>query len=289
MSASPAVVRASGLSQPQRLDRFLRDQFPAWGRQGVQKAIGTGEVSVNGKGVWLASWQVRNGDTVAVRTPPAALPQGPEVFDPVWLVADDGDLLALNKPAGLLAEPTRWGTGVNLLALARAYFGEELILFHRLDRDTSGVLLLTRPGPVNRWLDAQFKEHTVRKEYVAIVALPNRLGQEGTIDARLAPDPQRRDRVVVVEKGGQWARTGYVLEKNTATRARYRLFPQSGRTHQLRVHLAHRGAPILGDRLYGDANAALRLLLQAHRLTLPERAGHGAVTYEVPLSEDFLS
>lgn len=270
-----------------RLDRCLRARFPQWGRQAVQRAICAGHVRVNSKVVWLASWQVRAGDRIEVSEPPEEKPAAPEIFDPAWLIADDGVIFAVNKPDGLLAEPTRWGAGVNLRDLAAAWTGEPLILFHRLDRDTSGVILLTRPGPINAWLDTQFKRHTVRKEYVAVVAGAGALAAEGTIDLRLAPDPHRRERMVVVPRGGQPARTHYRLESLEGGRVVVRLWPETGRTHQLRVHLAAQGAPILGDRLYGDASSAPRLMLHALRITLPAGEGSPARTFEAPLPSSF--
>lgn len=267
-----------------RLDRCLRARFPDWGRQAVQRAIGAGHVQVNGRKVWLASWRVESGDRITVTEPPEDKPAPSTAFDPAWLIADDGDILAVNKPAGLLAEPTRWGAGVNLRDLAAAHFGEPLILFHRLDRDTSGVMLLTRPGPINAALDQAFKKHTMQKEYVAVVAGRGSLAGEGEITLRLAPDPARRDRMVIVERGGQHARTHYRIEEEGAGGVCVRLWPQTGRTHQLRVHLAACGAPILGDRLYGDSSSAPRLMLHALRITLPAmgNAPERVFTAELP-------
>lgn len=270
-----------------RLDRCLRARFPQWGRQTVQRTIGAGGVRVNGKVVWLASWQVRSGDRIEVSEPPEGKPAAPSRFDPAWLIADDGAILTVNKPAGLLSEPTRWGAGVNLRDLATAFTGEPLILFHRLDRDTSGVILLTRPGPVNAWLDAQFKLHTLQKEYVALLSGAGALEAEGTIDLRLAPDPHRRERMIVVARGGQRALTRYRLEAREGTQVLVRLWPETGRTHQLRVHLAACGAPILGDRIYGDAASAPRLMLHALRLTLPPSEDSAGRTYVAPLPREF--
>ena len=140
------------------------------------------------------------------------------------MIAQEDDLIVVNKPAGLLAEPPRWREATNLLDLAVARFGP-LVLFHRLDRDTSGVILLTRPGPINQYLDHAFKQHAVRKEYVAVVRAPNRLVTTGVIDARLAPDPQRRDKMRVVTRGGQRAVTRYAVERTNGDHQLVRLWP----------------------------------------------------------------
>jgi 23S rRNA-/tRNA-specific pseudouridylate synthase len=174
-----------------------------------------------------------------------------------------------------------------LLHLASARFGE-LVLFHRLDRDTSGVVLLTRPGEINKYLDAAFKSHTILKEYLAVVASPNRLAPSGVIDVRLGPDPERRDRMTVVERGGQRAVTRYSIESEANGRQRVRLWPQTGRTHQLRLHLAHLDAPIIGDRLYGPRpREDQRLLLHAERLELPATDAYPARSFAAPLPEGF--
>lgn len=276
----------SASTSPLRLDRALRLQFPDWGRQAVQKLIANRQVEVNGKTVWLASWEVKNGDQLSITNPPASLQQAPERFEESWLIAETDEIIAVNKPAGLLSEPTRWGTGVSLRDLAIARFGK-LLLFHRLDRDTSGVVLLTRPGAINKILDDAFKTHTVQKEYVAIVATPNPLAKSGTIDARVDTHPQRRDKMVIVQRGGQRAVTHYETEKAVRGFQRVRLFPQTGRTHQLRVHLAHLGAPILGDRLYGNADSASRLMLHACQITVPIDVEGTQKTFVAPLPKEF--
>lgn len=267
--------RVSGLTANQRLDRILRARYPQSGRQAIQQLIARRQVQVNGRTVWLASWSVANGDTITVLETPAQLPAQPQTFDPAWLIADEGDLIAVDKPAGLLSEPKRGLDRPSLLQLASAHFGP-LTLFHRLDRDTSGVLLLTRGGAINALLTTAFQQNLVHKEYVAVVAAPNQLDASGVIDVRVQPSRSRRDQMEATAKGGQRALTRYTVIASAADRAWVRLFPETGRTHQLRVHLAHLGAPILGDRLYGIADSAPRLMLHAHVIELPA-AVFGAV------------
>lgn len=280
------ILERIALPQPTRLDRVLRQRFPNWGRQAVQRAIIAGKVQVNGRRVWLASWQVHNGDSITIADPPSAKPPAPAIFDAAWLIADDGEIIAVNKPAGLLSEPAKAPDAVNLRDLARAHFTGDLTLFHRLDRDTSGVVLLTRPGPINKLLSAAFQTAAVHKEYLALVAAPNRLEDIGVIDVRLAPDPQRHDRMVVVSRGGQHAVTRYQVEARLADRFLVRLWPQTGRTHQLRVHLANVGAPILGDRLYGDAASASRLMLHAESISVALSSGEMR-SYRAPAPAEF--
>ena len=276
-----------GLRKPTRLDRVLRDRFPLWGRQAVQKLITAGKVNLNGRVVRLASWEVENGDHLEIADPPADKTPPPAAFDDAWIIAEEADLIAVNKPAGLLSERTRFAQAANLLDLSRERFGE-VVLFHRLDRDTSGVVLLTRPGPINQYLDAAFKSRTIRKEYLAVVATPNRLEPSGTIDVRLGADPQRRDRMTVVERGGQRAITRYAIERAASGKQLVRLWPETGRTHQLRLHLAHLGAPILGDRLYSARPPeGQRLLLHAERIELPAVEGFAARAFDAPHDASF--
>lgn len=275
--------------KPSRLDRALRDRFPAWGRRAVQTVVNAGRVSVNGQKVWLCSWTVRSGDRIEIRNPPAAKPTQPDRFDDGWLIHHGDDLIVVNKPAGLLSEPTRWSDRVNLLTLATARFGP-LTLFHRLDRDTSGVILFSRTGDVNRYLDRIFQERLVTKEYTAIIAKPNPLEPAGTITARLAPHPQRRDMMTVVARGGKHAVTRYQVYAERDDLQQLLLWPETGRTHQLRVHLAHLGAPILGDILYGPrTDGTVRLMLHASRLSLPELSGFPASSFVAPLPPEFLT
>lgn len=276
----------SGQAGAQRLDRILRARYPQSGRQAIQRLIGQRQVLINDRTVWLASWAVSNGDVITVLTPPAPLPAQPDVFDPAWLLADAGDLLAVNKPAGLLAEPKRGATRPSLLELACARFGA-LTLFHRLDRDTSGVLLFTRGGAINAQLTQAFQAGLVVKEYAAIVRAPNRLAASGVIEARLRPSLRRRDCMEVTAKGGQRAVTRYTVVATNGDRAWVQLFPETGRQHQLRVHLAYLNAPILGDRLYGDVASAPRLMLHAHAITLPAAIFGQVRRFIAPLPAEF--
>lgn len=281
-------LKLSNLPAPLRLDQALRQHFPQWVRKDIGRAISNKRVRVNGKVVWLSSWEVQNGDVIEADVPAQMKPVQLVVFDPQWLIADDVDIVAINKPAGLLAAPSRSVSAANLHDLARTHFGE-LLLFHRLDRDTSGIILLTRPGKINKLLDAAFKNREVSKEYRAVVAWPHQLTESGIIEARLDVDPQRRDQMVIVEKGGQHAVTRYELipRSENQKHQHLRLWPETGRTHQLRVHLAHQGSPILGDRLYGKVHSAKRLMLHAYRLELPQLGEHPERSYVAPLPVDF--
>ena len=287
-SETPAVVVVRGLPQPARLDKVLRAAYPLAGRQAVQALVTGGQVKVNGKPVWLCSWLVANGDQLELTAEPPAKPQAFTAFDGTWIIAEASDLIVVDKPAGLLTEPTRWTDAPSLLTLATQRFGP-LTLFHRLDRDTSGLVVLTRTPEMNRILDAAFKAGTVVKEYLAAVALPNRLAEQGVIAVALGPHPKRHDKVIAVERGGQRAVTRYEILAEAGGRQWVQLWPETGRTHQLRVHLAHLGAPILGDRLYNPGYRDVsRLMLHARRIDLPAGDGFAGRECEAPIPDDFL-
>ena len=284
----PVRTTARALSEPVRLDRFLRDQYPDAGRRSIQSLITGGRVSVNKRQVRLASWLIRNGDHVELLSAPRSKPRPFAAFDDRWIIAEDKEIIAVNKPAGLLAEPTRYTGAVNLLALAEARFGK-VTLFHRLDRDTSGVILLTRSQAANRYLDHAFQQRTVEKEYIAVVSAPNRLEASGVITIAIGISPARRDLMTAVERGGKPASTRYQIIAQSDVAQWVRLWPHTGRTHQLRVHLAYLDAPILGDRLYsGDRKPSSRLMLHALRITLPVTDDFPARTFSAPLPADLL-
>jgi RluA family pseudouridine synthase len=253
--------------------------FPEWARADVDAAISARRVHVNGRIVWMSSWKVESGDRIVIQQPPQPKPTGPSEFDATWIVADEGEYVVLNKPEGLRSEQTRANdTTPNLLSLVQEAVGDELVLAHRLDRDTSGLIIATRPGPIRAQFDAMFSTHTITKKYVAIAATPNRFERSGTIDSLIAPDPKRKDTMRIVERGGKRAVTDYQVVADLGDAVRVDLWPRTGRTHQLRVHCASLGGPIMGDRIYGRGrsvvDAASRLMLHAQSLTIP-LPGHG--------------
>lgn len=251
-----------------RLDKAIRNFFPSLGKKAAGKLIQDRQVRVNGKTVWLASWKVHPGDRIEIKDPPTRKSPVFSGFDDTWLLADEGDLLVVCKPAGLLSQSARGRSKVNLLSFAQERFGEEVRLFHRLDRDTSGLCLLTRPGPVNAYLDEAFKARQVKKYYRAILQTTGRLEEQGELRSYLAPDPRQPDRMMEVEKGGKFAFTSYQILGKEEAGWQIALQPHTGRTHQLRVQLAVQDAPIIGDRLYGGSRAP-RLMLHSARIELP--------------------
>ncbi|MEI6807801.1 MAG: RluA family pseudouridine synthase [bacterium] len=283
---SKIEIIVSDLERAVRLDQYLRGRFSAWGRQAVRKLIAGRQVQVNGSTVWMDSWEVINGDRIAFASVPADKPPALSAFNDSWLLAEDDRLIVVDKPEGLLSESPPRREAANLRDLAMARFGP-VTLVHRLDRDTSGVIVLARTPEASRVLSQAFQQHRVAKEYMAIVHAPNRLLAEGEIDARLAADPKRDDHMCVVVRGGQRAVTRYKATVRDGGSQQVCLWPTTGRTHQLRVHLAYLDAPILGDRIYGDVSTAPRLMLHAWRITIPADSTVPARTFTAPMPAEF--
>jgi 23S rRNA pseudouridine955/2504/2580 synthase len=281
-----------------RLDRWFHRHFPDLSHGALQKLLRTGQVRLDGKRV-EAKDRVEPGQTVrlppGVTTPAPAKPQvkeRPAVSErdaaeiQKLVIHRDADVIALNKPPGLAVQG---GSGTErhvdgMLDALRFGYEERPRLVHRLDKDTSGLLLIARTGQSAKRLAESFRDRETEKLYWAVVVgVPPRA--EGTIDLPLAKRPGARDRetMQVDHEEGQKALTHFrELDRAGKRAALLALWPRTGRTHQLRVHCAEIGCPILGDRKYGGEEALLsavadsrRLHLHARRITLPHPSGKG--------------
>ena len=286
-----------------RLDRWFQRHFPELSHGALQKLLRTGQVRLDGKRV-EGKDRVEPGQTVrlppgvnaapepsSLSRPKAAKPQLSEretqEIQSLVIHRDDW-VIALNKPSGLAVQG---GSGTErhvdgLLDGLRFGFEDRPRLVHRLDKDTSGLLLIARTGQAAKRLSESFRDRETEKLYWAVVVgVPPRM--EGAIDLPLAKRPGARDRetMQVDHEEGQKALTHFkVMDRAGDRAALLALWPRTGRTHQLRVHCAEIGCPILGDRKYGGEEALLsavadsrRLHLHARRLTLPHPSGKGTL------------
>jgi 23S rRNA pseudouridine1911/1915/1917 synthase len=271
-----------------RLDHFLQEQLREYSRSRIQSWIKEGRVQVNGAAA-KASLQLRGGEQVEVS--PADLPPlkaTPEDL-PVEILYEDAAVIAVNKPAGLTVHAGAGqhdGTLVNRLVhhfqgLSQVGGDERPGIVHRLDKDTSGVLLVARTDAAHRALAAQFAGRTVQKTYLALVnGCVN--ADSGRIVKPIARDPVRRTRMTARLATGREAITEYRVRQRWEKFTLLEVRIKTGRTHQIRVHLASLGHPVAGDRLYG-APAAQRLFLHAWRIGFTSPATGQTVTVEAAL------
>lgn len=249
-----------------RIDRFLSEQYEDLSRSFLQKLLKSGLVCADGKPV-KASYKVSEGDLITFEVPEAVEPEILPEDIPLDILFEDRDVILINKPKGMVVHPAAGhytGTLVNALMF---HCREDLSgingvlrpgIVHRIDMDTTGVIIACKNDLAHNSIAGQLKEHSITRRYQAIVhgVLKD---DEGTVDAPVGRHPQDRKKMCVNDKNGKRAVTHYKVLK------RYRNFThiecrlETGRTHQIRVHMAYIGHPLLGDVVYGPAKCPYRL------------------------------
>lgn len=253
-----------------RLDRALAELLPDLSRSRIKQLIDGGEVSVGGKVQDKPSYKVAVGDAVILKVPePEAAEPVPENI-PLDIVYEDKDLIVLNKPAGLVVHPAAGhadGTLVNALlhhcAADLSGIGgvKRPGIVHRLDKDTSGLMLVAKNDRAHAGLSAQLADRTMSRTYQTLVwGVPSPI--KGRVDAPLARNPHNRFYMQVRPEGREAATNYHVLEKFGSTASLVECKLESGRTHQIRVHMAHIKHPVIGDPLYGAPQTAVDAALK---------------------------
>src|SRR2546423_8699560 len=279
----------------QRLDRFLAESLPAFSRSRLQALIRDGIVKVNGKPARPRD-VVRRGDSIEWREPEITkIDAEPEPMD-LDILFEDDDLVVINKPAGLVMHPGaghQQHTLVNaLLAHCKNLSGiggkERPGIVHRLDKETSGALVIAKNDATHRDLAKQFADRTTGKIYLALVAGTPRKSS-GSIDAPIARHPVHRKKMSVAQRAGRAAKTEYRVLRSSADASLVECTIHSGRTHQIRVHLHHLGHPVVGDKLYGGKRAGNfpRQMLHAWKLSFRHPRTGKTMSFTAPIPRDF--
>jgi 23S rRNA pseudouridine1911/1915/1917 synthase len=302
---TPTVIEVTETLDGERLDRALAQLFPELSRTRAQAAIKAGAVRVNGKSVRVShllevgqrieidagALNAAGGVGGAAESPPQA-----EAI-PLRVVYEDEHLLVVDKAAGLVVHPApghATGTLVNALLahLPGLEAGSDATrpgIVHRLDKDTSGLIVIAKDAPTHTALAQQMKEHSTVKRYLALVEgrMP---APEGVIDAPIGRDPRHRQRMALVSEvnGGREARTRFKVLREIRGRSLVELQLETGRTHQIRVHLASVGHPVVGDSVYGRAQLPLppRQFLHATHLEFVYPTTGEWLIFDAPLPPD---
>ena len=283
----------------QRLDAFLAGQRPEHSRARWQQLIRAGHVRVGGQPC-KASHAVRAGEVIEFEIPPPAPVELRPQEIPLNILFEDADVIVINKPPDLVVHPAAGhaeGTLVNALlhhcADLAGIGGEQRPgIVHRLDMDTSGVLVVAKSEQAMAGLTHQFKNHLVHKEYMALVwgVVEPRTGHIETLIGRSTHD---RKKMSTKPEQGRLAQTDYEVLEQFADAAILRVRIHTGRTHKIRVHLAHIGHPVIGDTLYGRARKADlpapadRQMLHAHQLAFEHPRTGQPLSFTAPVPEDF--
>ena len=278
-----------------RLDRYLVERFPkSISRTHIQKLIRQDKVLVNGA-PRKSHYKIEPGDFIEVEIPkPRKLALKAENI-PISIVFEDERLIVVDKPAGMVVHPAP-GNYSGTLVNALLYYAKKLSvspegrpgIVHRLDKDTSGLLVVAKDGPAHSFLSRQFNKRTTEKHYLAVVEGIVQL-DNGTISHPIGRHPRDRKKMAVKFSEGKSATTHYKVLERFKDKTFLEIKPETGRTHQIRVHLAYVGHPIVGDKTYGTRKMDIpiaRQALHAAEISFRHPTTKELTRFESPLPED---
>jgi len=259
-------IRADDLAEGMRLDVFLASQFSQFSRSKIQKLIKDKKLFVN-KELSVAAYKLREGDEISFEEPEEESLEPVAEKIPLEIVVEEKDFLILNKQAGMVVHPAVGNARGTLLNAILGYLGENLVtrggIVHRLDKDTSGLILVAKNEAAFDFFQNQFKDRKVVKKYLALVwgKLPS---QKGIIEAPISRSKKDRKKMDV-SSDGRKATTNFKVIKEyqfqqKQTFSLLEIEPKTGRTHQIRVHLKALGHPVVGDFTYGKRNELDKIL-----------------------------
>lgn len=253
-------------NQQMRLDKYLAEQFPEHTRSYLQKLIKDGEVLVNGKNV-KTGYQLSKGDEVSVNIPePKELDVEPQKMD-LDIVYEDEDVILINKPKGMVVHPAPGHTTDTLVNGLLYHCKDNLSgingvarpgIVHRIDRDTTGILIVCKNDMSHNSIAAQLKEHSINRRYRALVH-GNLKEDTGTVEGAIGRHPIDRKKMSINEKNGKPAVTHYTVLERFGNYTLIECKLETGRTHQIRVHMSSIGHPLVGDEVYGPAKCPFKL------------------------------
>ncbi|NPV56793.1 MAG: RluA family pseudouridine synthase [Anaerolineae bacterium] len=281
----------------QRLDAFIATRITDLSRTRAQNLIRKGQVRVDSVVVEKNNFTLRLNARVEVTMPPVELAELSAEAIPLDVIYENNQLIVINKPAGMVVHPSvghASGTLVNAVlshAPDMAGVGGEVRpgIVHRLDKDTSGIIIIAKDDHTHRWFVEQFKSRRVHKKYLALVdGFPPT--PTGRIETAIGRDPKKRKQMAVVpDTKGRLAVTDYVTVKTYQQHTLIEARPLTGRTHQIRVHLAFLGCPIVGDRVYGKKSPTIPLkrhFLHASEISFQLQGETEVMEFTAPLPED---
>jgi len=281
----------------ERLDKFLTESLPEFSRSRIQGLIANGGVDVNGLPAKKTGQSLEAGSNVTIRIPPPVATTLIAEDIPLDIVFENDELMVINKPAGMVVHPAAGhadGTLVNAVLGhdpdIEGIGGEERPgVVHRLDKQTSGLILIAKNERAHRWLQDQFRLRKVEKTYLALVdgKPPTPAGR---VEAYIGRDPKHRKRMAVVsEKKGREAISEYQTLESFKSHTLLEFHPLTGRTHQIRLHCAFLKCPIVGDEVYGRKSQSVEIerhFLHAHRLKIILPGEKSPKIFEAPLPDD---
>lgn len=276
--------------QKDRLDQYISSSLKNLSRSKANKLVKEGNILVNGISL-TPDYRVRKGDKISIEIPPERSISLKQENIPLKIVFEDKDFIVIDKQPGLVVHPTLdhpTGTVVNALI---SHLGKIEVndfrpgIVHRLDKNTSGLLVVAKNNAVLENLKTQFKTRQVEKKYIALATgvLPK---EKGIIEGSISRHPKFKQKFTVVAEGGKEAKTEYRVLRRFKKFTLLELKPMTGRTHQLRVHLANFGHPIAGDKLYGGRMILTRQFLHAAYLHFTHPTTGKRLTFVSVLPED---
>lgn len=283
-------------NEPQRLDKFLVVCLPEFSRSRLQQFIKKEHVLIDGKPARKAGQTLEKGMVLTVTIPPIAPSELQPENIPLEIIFENDDLIVVNKPAGMVVHPAAGHSSGTLVHAALAHAPEmEGVggvqrpgIVHRLDKDTSGIILLAKNDHTHHFLQDQFRDRVVKKVYLALVD-GHPPTSKGRVEAAIGRDRTQRKRMAVTpDHKGRQAVSKYHTLENFPNHTLLEVHPLTGRTHQIRVHMAFLKCPIVGDTIYGRRKSSLPLkrhFLHAQRLSIMIPGEPEPRTFEAPLPD----